>query len=213
MKAPGHCFNQGKRRRFARQSGFTMVELLVASTCGSLALASAVVFMNFARISLSGIAAQAKVSDNAAGALAFLQSRIRVATSVAVDAAGNKLTLGFDDDYTVDSDGDGSAYNDKDHYETFQFVGTNSTNSASCGGNSLIYTPKVGVANSWPLVRSGVRNLPSNNIFAIANTYTVLIRFGVVDPSARDRFQAVDIQATGIPLNRPVQSNFVGILP
>jgi hypothetical protein len=176
-------------------------------------LAGTMVFINFAHISISGIAAQAKVSDTGGHAIAFVQSRIELATNVATDPTGNTLTLGFDDNYTVDSDGDGSPSDDKDHYESFQFLGTNSTNSAACAANRLIYTPQVGVAGSSTLVSAGVRNLPGYNIVTIANTTTVLIRFGVVDPGARDRFQSIDIQATGVPLNRPASSSIVSILP
>lgn len=213
MKFSTDHASKAKRNRFGDRSAFTFLELLVASSCGGLVIASAMVFMNFARISVSGIAAQVKVSDTAGHAIAFLQSRIRLATSVAVDASGNTLTLGFDDDPTVDSDGDGVTYNDQDHYETFQFVGTNGTSSTTASANKLVYTPKVGVAGNSVLVRSGVRNLPSYNIFSIANSTTVLIRFGVVDTNTRDRFQSIDIQATGVPLNRPASSNVVGILP
>ena len=202
-----------RRLRSADRSAYTFLELLVASTCGAIVLASALVFMNFARISTSGIAAQAFVSNSAANTVAFMQNRIRYATNVAVDSTGNTLTLAFDDDYNVDSDGDGSAYNDKDHYETFQFTGTNGTNAANCAGNRIVYTPKVGVAGNTVLLSYGVRNLPTFNIFTIANSTTVLIRFGVVDANARDRFQAIDIQATGVPLNRPASSSVVGIVP
>jgi hypothetical protein len=202
------------RRRSADRSAFTLLELLVASTCGAVVIASGMVFMNFARISASGIAAQTMVSDSAAHTVEFMQSRIRLATSVAVDATGNTLTLGFDDDMTVDSDGDGSPYNDQDHYETFQFTGTNTTVATACAGNQITYTPKVGgPASNKILLSYGVRNLPTYNIFSIANSTTVLIRFSIVDASTRDRFQEIDIQATGVPLNRPASSNVVGIIP
>jgi len=212
MNSPGSFSNKAMRRRSAGQSAYTFVELLVASACGSLVAASAMVFMNFARVSITGTASQAMVSDSAGQAIAFMQTRIRYATSVAVDAPGNTLTLGFDDDYTVDSDGDGVTYNDKDHYETFKFTGTNGTSAATSASNRLTYTPKAG-ANSSVLVRFGVRNLPGYNIFSVANSTTVLMRFGVVDPNARDRFQSIDIQATGVPLNRPASSNVISIGP
>jgi len=212
MNAQNHR-GKGMRRRSAGELGYTFVELLVASTCGAVVLASATVFMNFARISSSGIAAQAFVSNSAGHTVEFMQSRIRYATSVAVDPTGNTLTLGFDDDFTVDSDGDGSAYNDQDHYETFQFTGTNTTTASACAGNRIIYTRKAGTSGSTVLMSYGVRNLPTYNIFSIANATTVLIRFGVVDASARDRFQSIDIQATGVPLNRPTSSNMVGVIP
>jgi Tfp pilus assembly protein PilW len=212
MKSSEACTHRPLRKRFSSRSAFTYIELLVASSCGALVLASAMVFMNFARISVSGIAAQVMVSNTGAQALAIMQSRIRLATSVAVDSTGNTLTLGFDDDPTTDSSGDGVTYNDADHYETFQFVGTNGTGTTTAAGNKLIYTPKVGVATNMVLVRYGVRNLPSYNIFSIANGSTVLIRFGVIDTNVRDHFQSVDIQATGVPLNRPASTYTVPII-
>ncbi len=213
MKFSRLCPDQAKRRQFAERSAFTLLEVLVASSCASVIIAGAAVFLTFARVSVSGIAAQAMVSDRSANAIAFMRSRIRIATSVAVDTTGNTLTLGFDDDYQTDSDGDGSAYNDNDHYETFKFTGTNGTNSATSAANRLIYTPRVGVAGSSVLVPFGVRNLPGYNIFSVPNSGIVVIRFGMVDSSTRDRFQSVDIQATGVSLNRPPSSSVVGVLP
>jgi Tfp pilus assembly protein PilW len=213
MKSPGHRSKNARRRRFAEQSAFTLVEVFIASSCASLVIAGAMVFMNFARVSISGITAQAMVSDSAGHAIAFIQSRIRLATSVDTDAAGNTLILGFDDNYQVDSDGDGSPYNDKDHYEHFQFVGTNGTNANTASSNRIIYIPKVGVAGSTDLVRFGVRNLPGHKIFACPNPNTAIIRFGMVDPNGRDRFQSIDIQATGVALNRPASSKVVSIIP
>lgn len=188
------------------------MELLVASSCASIVLATASGFLYFAGLSVSGITAEARLSDSAGHAIAYMQSRIRVATSITTDALGNTLTLGFDDNYTVDSNGDGIPWNDQDHYETFRFQGTNGTNSATASSNSLIYTPKVGAVGT-ALVPSGVRNLPGYNIFTMPYPGMVLIRFGVVDSNTRDHFQSIDIQATGVSLNRPVSGNVVGIVP
>jgi hypothetical protein len=189
------------------------MEILVASACGSLVIIGVLIFMNFARLAASGIMAQAMVSDTAARTIAHMKDRIRLATSITVDATGNILTLGFDDNYNVDSDGDGNLYNDQDHYEVFQFTGTNGTNSATASSNSLIYTPKVGVSGSKVLVSSGIRNLPGYNIFTLANPGAVIIRFGVVDTYTRDRFQSIDIQATCLSMNRPASSSTIGVIP
>ena len=213
MKFPGNCPEKGKRRRFAARSAFTLIEVLVASSCAGIILVGMCGFLYFAGTSTSGIMAQARVSDLAGRAIADMQSRIRLATSITIDASGNTLTLGFDDDYNTDSNGDGVTYNDQDHYETFQFIGTNGTNSATTSSNCLIYTPKVGVARTKVQVPSGVRNLPGYNIFSIPYPGTVVIRFGVVDSYSRDRFQAIDIQATGVSLNRPASTTVVGVIP
>lgn len=207
MKKPGHWSKRGSLGRW----GYTLMEVMVAASVATGVTAGALVFMNFARVSASGIAGQAMVSDNAANAILFIKSRIRPATSVAVNASGNTLTLGFDDDFTTDSDADGSPYNDKDHYEEFRFTGTNVTDAAKATANRMIYVPKVGVTGSSVLVRFGVRNLPTYKIFTIPNPNTVIMRFGVVDTNARDYFQSVDIQAMGVALNRPVSKNVISI--
>jgi len=205
MKFSGHCTNPAGRRRFAQRSAFTLLEVIVASACGALVLGSFMVFLLFARVSLSGIAAQAMVSDTAGRTVEFMQSRIRLADYISVDSTGNTLTLAFDDNPAVDSDipPDGNPYNDKDHYEVFQFNGTNGTNSATAAGNSLTYKPNRALPGTIVLVSAGVRNLPGNNIFAnpSTSTSTVLIRFGIVDTNTRDRFQSIDIQAMGVALN------------
>lgn len=209
MKLLRYCSNSVKRRRIA----FTLLEVLVASSCAVLIIACVFVFMNFARVAVSGIMAQTMVSNTAAHAIAFIQSRIRLATSVKTDVSGNTLTLGFDDNYNVDSNSDGLPYNDQDHYETVQFTGTNGTNSANSSSNRLIYTPKVGVSGNSILVPFGVRNLPGLNIFSLGSPNTVILRFGVVDSGTRDRFQSIDIQSTGVSLNRPASSSVIGITP
>lgn len=213
MRSSEHFSEHLKRKPFARRSAFTLVEVLVASSIAGIILASALVFMNFARVSISGIAAQAMISDSASNAVMDMRNRIRVATSTVVDSAGNTLTLGFDDNYQTDSDGDGSAYNDKDHYETFQFTGTNGTNWAGAASNRLIYTPRVGVAGSNVVIPFGVRNLPGQQIFSMPYAGRVVIRFGVVDFAARDRFQSIEIQATGVSMNRTASKNFIAVIP
>lgn len=212
MKLRGNCSNETKRTRVG-QSAFTLVELVAATAAASLVIGSALVFMSFARVSVSGITAQTIVGNKAGYGIEFIQSRIRLATSVTVDATGNTLTLGFDDNYQVDSDGDGIAYNDKDHYETFQFSGANGTDAATAATNRLIYTPKVGSPGNKIILPFGVRNLPGYNIFMVPSPNTAVIRFGMVDPNARDRFQSIDIQAVAVSLNRPTSSNVISILP
>jgi prepilin-type N-terminal cleavage/methylation domain-containing protein len=200
-------------KRFAKRRAFTLVEVLVASSVAGVAIVGTLLFTRFVRISITGVTSQMMVSNAAGNAMATLRSRIRVSTSTTVDATGNTLTLGFDDNNAVDSDGDGSFYNDKDHYETFVFSGTNSTNWATASSNRIIYTPRVGVARTSTLISSGVRNLPNQKIFAVPYPGVVVIRFGVVDVGARDRFQSIDVQATGLSLNRPASNTVISILP
>ena len=207
--------NPGSLRpgRFLNQSAFTLIEVLVASSAAAIVIAGALAFVNFVRISITGVSSQMMINNSAVNAIAFMRSRIRVASSTTVDANGNTLTLGFDDNYSVDSDGDGSFYNDKDHYETFAFSGTNGTGLTTSASNRIIYTPRVGLTANSTVVPSGVRNLPGRKIFAVSSPGVVVIRFGVVDTKVRDRYQSIDIQATGVSLNRPASQSVISIIP
>jgi Tfp pilus assembly protein PilW len=190
------------------------MELMVASSIGLLVMAAAMGFAYFSGIYLSGITAQTGLNQKGGNAIEFIQTKARLATSVAVDPSGNTLTFGFDDDPAVDSDGDGKTYNDKDHFEQFKFVGTNGT-SSTLSTNSLvyIYMPKTGPTNQQVLIPAGVRNLPGFNIFSISNSTTVVVRFGITDGYLQDHYQSIDIQGTAVPLNRPAITNFISILP
>ena len=202
----------GGNSRPGIRSGFTVIELLVASSIGLLVMAGTMAFFQFANISLSGTTAQTLLNQQAGNTMEFIQSRVRYATSVSNDASGNVLTMSFDDNPAVDSDGDGTTYNDKDHYERFQFVGVNgSTNTTS--SNRLVYIPDITETNQRVFISAGVHNLPSYNIFTTTNTATVIVRFGIVDNYVRDHYQSIDIQATALCLNHPPLTNFVGIIP
>jgi prepilin-type N-terminal cleavage/methylation domain-containing protein len=213
MKLPDGCSAQVGGSRPRAKAGFTLVEAMVASGIMAVVLAGAMTFMSFAGVSVSGITAQNVASGQAANAIELIQSRVRFATSISNNASGNSLTLGFDDNYAVDSDGDGKPYNDKNHFERFMFTGVNSTNTAACSSNRLVYVPNLSSTGSRVLVPKGVRNLPKYNIFTVTNGATAIIRFGIVDGNGRDYYQAVEIQGTAVSLNRPATTNFISILP
>jgi type II secretory pathway pseudopilin PulG len=195
-----------------RVVAFTLVEVMVATSIGLFVMAGAMWFLWFSGLAVSGVTAQALTTRRAANAIEFIQSRARFAVSVTNDSSGNVLTLGYDDDPSTDSDHDGTAYNDNDHYERFQFVGVNGSTTASTT-NSLIYFSDITRTNHQSLIPTGVRNLPGYNIFTVTNRSTTIIRFGVVDSYALDRYQSIDIQATAVPLNRTASTNFIAILP
>jgi prepilin-type N-terminal cleavage/methylation domain-containing protein len=193
-------------------AAFTLVELMVASSISLLVMGGAMTFLWFSGLGASGVAAQALCNQQAGNALEFIQSRARLAVCVSNDSTGNVLTFGFDDDPTTDSDGDGIPYNDKNHYERFQFIGLNgSTNN--CSTNRLVYIPNISNTNTRTLISAGVRNLPGSRIFSVTNGALTIIRFGVVDTYAMDRYQSIDIQATAVPLNRTVSTNVIAIFP
>jgi prepilin-type N-terminal cleavage/methylation domain-containing protein len=194
------------------RNAFTLVEVMVASAISLLIMGGAMSFLWFCGLSTSGVAAQALTNQRAGNTMEFIQNRARMAVFASNDASGNVLTLAFDDDPSTDSDHDTITYNDKDHFERFQFIGVNgsATNSST---NSLIYIPDISKTDKQTLVASGVRNLPGYNIFAVTNMSTTIVRFGVVDGYGRDHFQSTDIQGTAVPLNRPSTTNFIAIIP
>jgi type II secretory pathway pseudopilin PulG len=181
---------------------------MIAMTVATVILCATLAFINFSSVSMSGITAQANVNEQAATALQMMQSRARTATSVSNDATGSILTLGFDDNYNVDSNGDGLAYNDTDHIEQFKIVGT-STNVLN-STNSLIYISTNGYQQV--LIPTGLVKLPGRNVFTVTNAATTLIRFAVVDGYAPDRYQAIDIHSTAVILNRTVATNVIAII-
>src|ERR1041384_2257060 len=138
------------------RGGITIVELVTALALMVTVLASGVTFVQFAAVSYSSAVAQTDVNDRAGYALAMIHSRVRLATSMAVGPTGNTLTLGFDDNYEVDSDGDGTTYNDHDHFEKFKFIGVNSTNSAACSNNTLVYYANTNSTSNVVLVSQGL---------------------------------------------------------
>jgi prepilin-type N-terminal cleavage/methylation domain-containing protein len=213
MKLPRHALTQKRDLGRRGKAGFTLVEVIVASAVGLLAAGGAMTFSYFVAGSFSGITTQCVLNRQAGYTIELIQSRTRLATTLSNDAAGNVLTMGFDDNPKVDSDGDGTPYNDRNHFEQFKFLGVNTTNSAACASNSLVYIPNTAAAEVRVLIARGARNLPGRKIFAVTNSSCAIIRFGIADYYTRDNYQAIDIQGTAIALNRPATTNFVSILP
>jgi Tfp pilus assembly protein PilW len=190
---------------------FTLVEIMISCAIGLLVVGGVMAFMWFCGLGVSGVGAQALCNQRAGNAAEFIQGRARFAISASNDHSGNVLTLAFDDDPTIDSDHDGITYDDRDHFERFQFIGINgATNSAN---NSLVYIPDIRSSNRVVLIPAGVRNLPGYPIFSVTNAATTIVRFGIADGYSRDHFQSIDIQTTAVPLNRPRATNFIAILP
>lgn len=205
--------NQGRLKAGARATAaFTLVEVLIASTISLLVIAGAMAFLWFSGYSASGVASQALLNQQGGNAIEVIQSRAQFAVCASNDSSGNALTLGFDDNPSVDSDGDGIPYNDKNHFERFQFIGLNgSTTNAST--NYLVYIPNISNSFRQVLIPRGVRNLPGYNIFTVTNGATTIIRFGIVDSYKADHYQSIDIQATAVAYNRPAGTNIISILP
>ena len=207
--ALAHCQVVKKKLRAGR-SAFTLVEVLVSLTLGLLLMALSMNFFCAALRSLSSSNAQGIINNQGAYALALIQSRVRLATLVSNNVSGTTLTLGFDDNPLVDSNGDGIPYNDQDHYERFQIQNIGTTNAIT---NALFYYPDITVTNHRVLISAGVTNLPGWKSFTVTNSATVLIRLNIVDPYSCDHYQSLDLQGAAVSLNRAVATNSVSILP
>jgi hypothetical protein len=196
-----------------RSRAYTIVEVMIASSLGLLVLAGAYSFLFFTLRAMSGVSAQSVMNQKGANALEMIQSRTRFATFMATSSSGDTLTLGFDDNYNVDSDGDGKTYNDRNHYEQFKFIGVSSTNVLACATNQLVYIPNTNSTYQRVLISGGVRILPGFKVFSTTNTVISVIRFGIADPKTLDQYQAIDLQGSAVSLNRLWNTNVITIAP
>jgi hypothetical protein len=185
---------------------------MMALGIAMLLIAGATTFIAMASRTVSAITSQTFLNDRVSHASAFIFSRVRLATSSSTDPSGTTLTLGFDDDYKKDTDDDKNLYNDRDHFEIFQFVNGDG-NDTTLADNQLLYKPRSDQPETNVLLPSGVRQLPGWNIFAVTNSATILLHFGVADAYENDRYQACDIQTVLVPRNRPIATNMITILP
>src|SRR5262249_9699345 len=103
------------RRR--SQAGMSFAEMLIATAILMMVVAAFAPFCTATGRSLASVTSQTSFNQTAAQGAEFIVSRVRLANTVSNDATGNRLTLSFDDDRDVDSDGDRITWNDKDHYE------------------------------------------------------------------------------------------------
>jgi Tfp pilus assembly protein PilW len=213
VKLSKHRSTKAHGRRSAASTGYSLVEVLIASALGLLVLAGGYAFLFFALRAMAGVSTQTVLNQKGGNAIEFIQSRVRFATTNFASSSGNTLTLGFDNDCTRDSDGDGRPYDDRDRFEQFKFIGNNSTNIADCATNLLVYISNTNSGTQQILISGGVRNLPGYKVFFVTNNVIVLVRFGIVDPKASDHYQAIDLQASAISLNRFWNTNVINIMP
>jgi Tfp pilus assembly protein PilW len=186
------------------------VELIVSLALGLLLMTLSMNFFCVALRSLSSSNAQANINSQGGYSLALIQSRVRLATLISNDVSGNILTLGFDDNPLVDSNGDGIPYNDQDHFERFKILNIGTTNAIT---NALFYYSDTTLTNYRVLISAGITNLPGWQAFTVTNKATVLIRLSIVDQYAGDYYQCLDLQGAAVSLNRQASTNVVAILP
>jgi pilin/secretion family protein with methylation motif len=216
MKLATHFFRTVREPRSKGRNGFTIVETVIASAIGVMVIGAAYLFLWFSLRAMAGVSSQTVLNQKGGNAIELIQARVRFATTNHVSSTGNTLTLGFDDDPNTDSDSNGRAYDDRNHFEQFKFIGVNSTNALDCVSNQLVYIANTNSTTQRVLISSGVRNLPGYKIFSIPTNISssvVIIRFDVSDTTPSSHFHAVDMQGTAISLNRYWNTNNISIYP
>ena len=183
-----------------RAAGFTVAEFTVAMGLAVLITGMFAVFSEGTGRSMASLTMQSSLNQVAGNGTEFIISRIRLANTGQVDTAGNTLTLGFDDNPDVDSDGDKIAWNDRDHYAQFQFVDLDGF-STTLDNNEMIYRTNTSNTASTVLVPASLRRLSSLPFFQITNS-TVLINFGLLSTNDRAMSQAIEIRTKALMRNR-----------
>lgn len=183
------------------EAGFTMAEYLIASGIVVLVVAAFAFFLQATGVSMVHVTNQSAFNQEAGHAAEFMISRIRLANTATNDPTGDTLTLTFDDNPDVDSDGDKVGWNDIDHFERFRFE-TGDGNVATLDDNVITYAAGAVGSAAAPLVGGGVRRLPPLPVFSVTNQATVKIHFGLLQTNSGPRSQAIEIRTAGRLRNR-----------
>lgn len=173
--------------------GFSLMEMVVAMSIVLFIAGAFAVFTEATGRSLTFVSAQSEFNQKAGHGAEFIVSRIRLANTVSNDASGNTLTLSYDDDPEVDSDGDGITWNDRNHAEQLQFVDSDGSTTTLLD-NTIIYRTNASAGMSSTLVPQSVRKLSGLPVFAVTNTSTVLINFGLLYTNSQIQSQAIEIR-------------------
>ncbi|HEY2952874.1 MAG TPA: hypothetical protein VGK40_09840 [Verrucomicrobiae bacterium] len=187
--------------RTSEQSGFTILEFVIAVGLAVLVTGVFALFSESTGRVLASLTQQSAHNQTAGNGVEFMIGRVREANSVAVDGTGNTLTLSFDDDPLVDTDGDKKTWNDRDHYEQFTYLDSD-TNVNTLANNYIIYSPNTNAPDTSVLVPSSTRKLSSLPIFALAGSNTVLINFGLLTTNATPFSQAIEIRTRAVLRNK-----------
>ncbi len=122
----------------SRVAGFTLVELMIASSIAVLAGLALVSLIKFSGYSMLDITQQTELNNAASKTTFQIIRRIRYSHTLQISNDGNTLTLSFDDDPEADADGDGDFYNDTDHQELFKYAPADTAyNSINVAGQSI----------------------------------------------------------------------------
>jgi type II secretory pathway pseudopilin PulG len=193
---------RSSNRPVAPRGAFTVMEMMVASAMVAIIVAGLFASTTFFTNSLQAVTRQNLLNDRAAAASEFILSRVRLAMTMTNDAGGNTLTLEFDDNPEVDSNGDGKAYNDVNHVEKIMFL-SGDNDDGTTANNRLVHVPDTtsGITNT--LLAEGVRKLTSFKVFSLTNQNSVLINFGLLGDDGKGRYQAVEIRTRAVRRNKP----------
>lgn len=189
------------KRPVSAIAGFTISEFLVTTCLVVLVVGVLAVVGESTGRTLLSLTSQASHNQAAGNGAEFMISRIRLANSVTNDSLGNSVTLGFDDDPDVDSNGDGMKWNDQNHFEQFQFVDTDGKLS-TLDDNMIVYKANATQLTGTVLVPSSTRKLSGGPIFSVTNGTTVLINFGLLTTNASAFTQAIEIRTKAVMRNR-----------
>ena len=192
---------QHSRQRPHPTAGFTLVEFLITGGIVVLVVGVLAVVGESTGRTLLSLTSQAGHNQAAGNGAEFMISRIRLANSVTNDSLGNSITLGFDDNPDVDSDGDGIKWDDQNHFEQFQFVDTDGSLS-TLDDNMIVYKADASQVTGTVLVPSSTRKLSGQPIFSLTNSTTVLINFGLLSTNASAFSQAIEIRTKAVLRNR-----------
>jgi hypothetical protein len=190
-----------QRGRSSRKSGFTILEFVIAVGVALLLTGVFALFSESTGRILASLTQQSAHNQTAGNGVEFMVGRVRQANSVSVDGTGNTLTLSFDDDPSVDSDGDKKAWNDRDHWEQFTYLDSD-TNANTLANNYIVYSPNTNLSATSILVPSSTRKISGLPIFTLASSNTVLINFGLLTTNATPFSQAIEIRTRAVLRNK-----------
>jgi hypothetical protein len=171
------------------ESAFTIPETMLSVAMMTLIVGGFAAYLSFTSKSIQGVTQQSVFNEKAGNTMAFIESRVRQANSITNDAAGETLTLSFDDNPNVDSDNDGKKYNDTNHFERFQ----RRTNDSTVANNRIYYKTNTSSSAEFVLA-SSVRKIPGQMIFTLTNSVSVIVNFGLYDSFSGDNYQALEMQ-------------------
>ena len=184
------CLQSVKKGR--GNAAFTIVEVVISLGLVVVLVGMLVGLSEGTGRTIVSITNQTTENQAVGNGIEFIMARIRLANTASNDATGNVLTLSFDDNPYVDSNGDGLTWNDKDHYEQFIYK-TTDTNWSTLDDNYICYKANVNTASTNIIVPSSVRKLSSTTVFAVSNT-TVWINFGLLTTNSTPLSQAIEIR-------------------